>query len=110
MGFHRMRKTEKYCSILENRWGRLLSSYAVNLTKSEQSGSGGTGSVSDEEHLFDPTDLPFIPIKLNKINIDSTTIEVKDAGGIPYVPIVDYTITANNRISVVPFGLLLSVM
>ncbi|MEJ2702841.1 MAG: hypothetical protein P8Z79_10410, partial [Sedimentisphaerales bacterium] len=75
-----------------NRWGLLQSSYSVNLTQSDQSGGTGTGVVVDESHIA--TDL--VPVELDRVNIDVSTIRVKDAAGLLYQEGEDYTITERN--------------
>ncbi|MHC4119424.1 MAG: hypothetical protein ACYSWO_18165 [Planctomycetota bacterium] len=77
----------------KNLWGTLYSTYTVSLTKSEQSGGSGTGVVIDESHIFiDP-----LPITLNRVNIDTSTIVVTDSTGLDtYTEGDDYTITEFN--------------
>lgn len=75
-----------------NRWGVLHSTYSVNMTKSDQSGGTGIGVVIDESHIA--TDL--VPVELNRINIDVSTIRVKTALGLLYQEGDDYTITERN--------------
>ena len=77
----------------KNPWGTLYSTYTVSLTESEQSGGSGTGIVIDESHIFiDP-----LPITLNRVNIDTSTIVVTDSTGLDtYTEGDDYTITEIN--------------
>ncbi len=75
-----------------NPWGILLSTYSVNLTESDQSGGTGTGVVINESHIA--TDL--IPVELDRVNIDVSTIRVKDAVGLLYQEGEDYTIIEQN--------------
>jgi hypothetical protein len=76
-----------------NPWGTLFATYAAGLTKSEQSGGAGTGIVIDESHTFiDP-----LPITLNRVNIDTSSIVVTDNTGLnTYTLGDDYTITETN--------------
>jgi len=73
-----------------NPWGVLLSTYTTNFTGSDQSGGSGTGIVIDESHIFtDP-----LPITLDRVNIDISTIVVTDNTGLNvYTLGDDYTIT-----------------
>lgn len=75
-----------------NPWGTLLSTYTINLTESEQTGGSGTGVVINESHIA--TEL--IPVELNRINIDISTIRVKDSIGLLFQEGEDYTITEKN--------------
>jgi hypothetical protein len=75
-----------------NRWGTLFSTYSVNLTKSDQSGGTGTGVVIGESH----TATELIPVELDRVNIDVSTIRVKNNVGLLYQEGEDYTITENN--------------
>ena len=76
-----------------NPWGTLLSTYTASLNKSKQSGGSGTGIVRDESHIA--TEL--IPIPLDRVNIDISTISVKDSDKITlFVKDSDYTITEKN--------------
>ena len=70
----------------KNPWGVLLSTYTASLT--EQSGSIG-GIVTDESHIVnDP-----LPVILNRINIDISSIIVTDSTGLfTYTPGDDYLI------------------
>jgi hypothetical protein len=76
-----------------NPWGTLFSTYTASLTKSEQSGATGTGVVIDESHFFtDP-----LPITLDRVNIDTSSIVVTDNSGLnTYTLGDDYTITEIN--------------
>ncbi|TKJ36634.1 MAG: hypothetical protein CEE38_10015 [Planctomycetes bacterium B3_Pla] len=76
-----------------NPWGTLFATYTAGLTKSEQSGGAGTGIVIDESHTFtDP-----LPITLNRVNIDTSSIVVTDNTGLnTYTLGDDYTITETN--------------
>jgi len=74
----------------KNPWGTLLSTYTASLT--EQSGSIG-GIVTDESHTVnDP-----LPVILNGINIDTSSIVVTDSTGLyTYTLGDDYTIEEIN--------------
>jgi hypothetical protein len=88
-----------------NPWGTLYGTYNVILTRVEQSGGGGVGSVVDEQHTFDVNDLT--PIELDRRNIDPCTIVVADSFGIPYDEFFDYEIFQTDgatRITVVVGG------
>ena len=75
-----------------NPWGTLLSTYTASLTKSKQSGGAGTGVVIDESHIFtDP-----LPITLNRVNIDTSSIVVTDNSGLITYDLNDYTVTEIN--------------
>lgn len=76
-----------------NPWGTLFSTYTASLTKSKQSGAAGTGVVIDESHIFtDP-----LPITLDRVNIDTSTIVVTDSSGLNiYTLGDDYTFTEIN--------------
>ncbi len=76
-----------------NPWGTLFSTYTASLTKSKQSGGAGTGVVIDESHIFtDP-----LPIILDRVNIDTSSIFVTDnTGANIYTLGDDYTITEIN--------------
>jgi len=73
----------------KNPWGRLYSTYSASLTQTEQTGGSGTGVVIDESHIFnDP-----LPVTLNRVNIDTSTIVVTDSTGLNvYTEGDDYTI------------------
>jgi len=77
----------------KNPWGTLYSAYSVSLTQSEQSGGTGTGVAIDESHIFtDP-----LPVTLNRVNVDTSTIVVTDSTGLSiYTEGDDYTITEIN--------------
>jgi len=77
----------------KNRWGTLYSTYSASLTESEQSGGTGTGVAMDESHIFtDP-----LPVTLNRVNIDTSTIVVTDSTGLNfYTEGDDYTISEMN--------------
>jgi hypothetical protein len=75
-----------------NPWGTLLSTYSVSLTESEQSGGSGTGIVINESHIA--TEL--IPVELDRVNIDISTIRVKDNVGLLFQEGEDYTISESN--------------
>jgi len=76
----------------KNAWGTLYSTYSASLTTSEQSGASSTGVVIDESHIA--TDL--IPVELDRVNIDVSSIRVKDGIGLLYQEGEDYTITERN--------------
>lgn len=76
----------------KNRWGLLLSSYTAGLTKSDQSGGAGTGVVIDESH----TATELIPVELDRVNIDVSSIQVKNDVGLLFQEGEDYTITERN--------------
>jgi hypothetical protein len=63
-----------------NPWGTLFSTYTASLIESEQSGGSGTGIVINESH--NATEL--IPVELDRINIDISSISVKDSFGLPF--------------------------
>jgi len=77
----------------KNPWGTLYSTYSASLTKSKQSGGTGTGIAMDESHIFtDP-----LPVTLNRVNVDISTIVVTDSTGLDiYTEGDDYTITEIN--------------
>jgi hypothetical protein len=75
-----------------NPWGTLLSTYTASLTESEQSGGAGIGVVIDESHIA--ADL--VPVELGRVNIDVSTIRVKDGAGLLFQQGEDYTITERN--------------
>jgi hypothetical protein len=60
-----------------NPWGTLLSSYSGSITRSDQTGGVGKGTVIGEAHVA--TDL--VPIELGRTNIDISTIRVTSAPG-----------------------------
>ena len=76
-----------------NPWGTLFSTYTASLTKSKQSGATGTGVVIDESHIFtDP-----LPITLDRVNIDTSSIVVTDNSGLNiYTLGDDYTVMEIN--------------
>ncbi len=74
-----------------NPLGTLLGSYSAALTQEEYTGdSSGVGVVIDEAHVFtDP-----LPVALDRVNIDASTIVVTDGTGLDvYTLGDDYTIT-----------------
>ena len=75
-----------------NPWGILLGTYTASLTQSEQSGGTGTGVVINESH----TATELVPVELDRVNIDVSTIRVKDSVGLLYQEGEDYTITQRN--------------
>jgi len=84
----------------KNRWGVLLGSYSAALTQEEQTGGNGVGVVIDESHAFtDP-----LPITLDRVNIDASSIVVTDSTGLNiYTLGDDYTITEiNGRVRLNP--------
>jgi len=88
----------------KNPWGVLLSTYTANLTGSDQSGVSGTGIVIDESHIFtDP-----LPVTLDRVNIDTSTIVVTDNTGLNvYTLGDDYTIAEINgrvRLNITTLG------
>jgi len=76
-----------------NPWGTLSGTYSASLIESEQSGGAGTGIAIDESHIFtDP-----LPITLNRVNIDTSSIVVTDNTGLNIYSLGDdYTITETN--------------
>ncbi len=75
-----------------NPWGTLFSTYTASLTKSKQSGGAGTGVVIDESHIFtDP-----LPITLDRVNIDTSSIVVTDNTGTITYDLNDYFVTKIN--------------
>jgi hypothetical protein len=77
----------------KNPWGRLISSYSISSMNVEQSGGSGTGFVIDESHVV-PTGAVTI-VELERVNIDVTSILVKDGNGVPFQN-EDYTISEIN--------------
>ena len=77
----------------KNPWGTLYGTYSASLTESEQSGGTGTGVAMDESHIFtDP-----LPVTLNRVNVDTSTIVVTDSTGLNfYTEGDDYTISEIN--------------
>lgn len=76
-----------------NPWGILYSTYSASFTKSKQSGGSGTGIVIDESHIFTEP----LPINLDRVNIDISSIVVTDNSGLDiYTEGDDYTITEIN--------------
>jgi hypothetical protein len=75
-----------------NPWGILLSSYTASLNQSDQSGGTDTGVVIGESH----TATELVPVELDRVNIDVSTIRVKDSTGLLYQEGEDYTITERN--------------
>lgn len=77
----------------KNLWGTLYGNYTASFTQSEQSSGSGTGIVIDESHIFiDP-----LPIALDRVNIDTSTIVVTNNTGLDtYTEGDDYTITEIN--------------
>lgn len=77
----------------KNPWGTLYSTYSASLTESEQSGGTGTGVAIDESYIFtDP-----LPVTLNRVNVDTSTIVVTDSTGLNfYTEGDDYTISEIN--------------
>jgi hypothetical protein len=87
----------------KNPWGRLESRYSIGLARLEQTGTG-TAIVVDEPHVFiDP-----LPITLNNVNVDTSTIVVTDGTGTTvYLVNADYIVTEiDNRVQleINPFG------
>jgi hypothetical protein len=87
-----------------NPWGTLFSTYTASLTQSKQSGGAGTGVVIDESHIFtDP-----LPITLDRVNIDTSSIVVTDNTGLNiYTLGDDYTVTEINgriQLNMTTFG------
>ena len=82
-----------------NPWGTLFSTYTASLTESKQSGGSGTGVVIDESHIA----TVLIPVELDRVNIDISTIRVKNSIGLLFKEDKgwggDYRITeANGRV------------
>ncbi len=77
----------------KNPWGRLISSYSISSMNVEQSGGSGTGFAIDESHVV-PTGAVTI-VELDRVNIDITSITVKDGNGVPFQN-EDYTISEVN--------------
>ncbi|MHC4692532.1 MAG: hypothetical protein ACYS67_07310 [Planctomycetota bacterium] len=76
-----------------NPWGRLISSYSIAAINYEQSGGSGTGFVVDERYVV-PTGAITVVV-LERVNIDVTTIVVKDANGLIFQD-EDYTVSEIN--------------
>lgn len=72
-----------------NAWGTLFSTYSVSLTQSKQSGGTGTGVVISESH----TATELTPVELDRVNIDVSSVRVKNDVGLLYQEGEDYTIT-----------------
>ncbi len=90
----------------KNPWGKLLSTYTASFTETDQAGGSGTGIIIDESHVFnDP-----VPITLNKVNVDTSTIVVTDSTGSNiYTLGDDYTVTEINgrtRLHVTTLGVI----
>ena len=86
-----------------NPWGMLLSTYSASLTQSEQSGGTGVGVVINESH----TATELVPVELDRVNIDVSTIRVKDGSGLLFQDGEDYTITETNgrvRLNIITVG------
>jgi hypothetical protein len=86
-----------------NPWGMLLSTYSASLTQSEQSGGTGVGVVINESH----TATELVPVELDRVNIDISTIRVKDGSGLLFQEGEDYTITETNgrvRLNIITVG------
>jgi hypothetical protein len=77
----------------KNPWGRLISSYSISSLSVDQSGGSGTGFVLDESHVV-PTGAATI-VELDRVNVDITSITVKDSNGIPFQS-EDYTVSEIN--------------
>ncbi|MHC4543225.1 MAG: hypothetical protein ACYTDW_01750 [Planctomycetota bacterium] len=77
----------------KNPWGRLISSYSISSLRYDQSGGSGTGFAIDEPHVV-PTGAATI-VELDRVNIDITSITVKDGNGVPFQG-EDYTISEIN--------------
>jgi hypothetical protein len=73
----------------KNPLGRFSSSYSVSTTHLDQSGGRGRGLVSDERHIASE----LVPIELERVNVDSSTIVVKDSNGLFFQEGEDYRIT-----------------
>lgn len=72
-----------------NVWGTLFSTYSASLTQSKQSGGTGTGVVIGESH----TATELVPVELDRVNIDVSSIRVKNDVGLLFQEGEDYTIT-----------------
>ena len=72
-----------------NAWGTLFGTYSASLTQSRQSGGTGTGVVIGESH----TATELVPVELDRVNIDVSSIRVKNDVGLLYQEGEDYTIT-----------------
>ena len=77
----------------KNPWGRLISSYSITSLRVDQSGGSGTGFAIDESHVV-PTGAAAI-VELDRVNIDITSITIKDSNGVPFQS-EDYTISEIN--------------
>jgi len=75
-----------------NPWGTLFSTYSASLTQSKQSGGTSTGVVISESH----TATELVPVELDRVNIDVSSIRVKNDVGLLYQEGEDYTITERN--------------
>ncbi len=72
-----------------NLWGTLFSTYSASLTQSRQSGGTGTGVVIGESH----TATELVPVELDRVNIDVSSIRVRTDVGLLFQEGEDYTIT-----------------
>lgn len=72
-----------------NPWGKLFSSYSIDVTKQENSGAAGTGLVLGESHVFRD---PFAVTLENRDIITSTIIVSNSTGSETYSLGDDYTI------------------
>ena len=74
----------------ENPFGKLFSSYSINMNQFDQTGGAGTGhGITNEPHIA--TEL--FPVQLDQTNIDTSTIKVKNSGGLFFQEGEDYTIS-----------------
>jgi hypothetical protein len=73
----------------KNPWGRLSSGYSVGAVQLDQSGGRSRGGVVDERHIA--TEL--VPVELERVNVDSSSIVVKDSNGLFFQEGEDYRIT-----------------
>ncbi|MHC4475457.1 MAG: hypothetical protein ACYTEL_07420 [Planctomycetota bacterium] len=87
----------------ENPWGRLNSVYSVGVTQLDQSGGTRTGMVVDEPHVA----ASLMPVELERVNIDISSIQVKDGNGLFFQEGEDYVITEINgrvRLDIITVG------
>ena len=78
----------------KNPWGTLFATYAASFTRTEQSGGEGTDRVTNELHTVPAG--PFPVVELDRTNVDTSTIIVKDISGLPFTRGGDYRVVPVN--------------